>query len=506
MIKFKYETNLILLKVICMKINNNIITTILLSILMLSSITGIGTALVSSNDSSDVIDIRQLNFFNDMRLRNSEYAQKKDWTLKISPLDINYYDNAIEKKLYVEVYVSDIEEKYVNTESLFGEAKNTYRVYTASDDIIKQMKQIPNDHFYASKFSPSVCMTVIKHTLQEIANNPCVYCIRVIPPMTTYLNIDDVRTMNDIAYTMANEDSTLDASTCVAVIDSGYDSVESWFSGEASDNIMPSSSYDFTDDDIDVSNGDNFHGSSVADLLVKNFGDTGTTDFSMYENRNFWVPLKVGQGTQLNTGCVTEAIEWCIAHSIDVVCMSFGSNQLMINNYCDQYWCDRFRAGVLGGTTWVAASGNDGYTNSVSYPAKSHWVIATGAYDSNPAQRESYCNYGSVLYAGQLFGYQYFCTACYWYGPQQVSAFKPDAYECGNVGYFSGTSAAAPLACADIAIGVYSPSGGQYSDGYENLFSVIHLSNEFSVSPDASSLLGDVTDTHTLWHRQVVSP
>jgi hypothetical protein len=259
---------------------------------------------------------------------------------------------------------------------------------------------------------------------------------------------------------------------------------------------------------LDVSNGDNYHGSSVADLLVQNFGDTGTADNSMYENSQFWTPLRVGEGNQMSTACITEAIEWCIAHAVDVVCMSFGSEppQWLGFYFCSQYWCDRFRAGVLGGTTWVAATGNEGYINRVFYPAESHWVIGIGASDSNPAQRESYSNYGTVTYAGLLFGYTYACTSCFYYGGLHVSAFKPDAYECGQVGSFGGTSAAAPLACADIAIGMYSPSGGQYSEGYDNLLGVVQLCNEFPVSPDTSSQLGDVIDTHTLWHRQVVSP
>ena len=45
-----------------------------------------------------------------------------------------------------------------------------------------------------------------------------------------------------------------------------------------------------------------------------------------------------------------------------------------------------------------------------------------------------------------------------------------------------------------------------YSEGYEYLLDVIDLCHEHPVSPDASSLRGDVMDTHMLWHRQEASP
>lgn len=480
----------------------------LLLLLVFSVISQIGASTIA-NISPEIIDVREMTFFDEMEARNAEYAEKSDWTLKISPLDTQYYKSTNET-VYAEIYVSDTDDRLQFCSDFTGKTKNTFRVYTASEQAVKQMSEIPNTYFYASRFSPSICMTVPKQALQQIAANPLVYCIRIIPPLTPFLSISDVRVMDDIEYTMANHDSTLDASTHIVVIGSGYDPNDSYFDGDANDNIMPDTSFDFTDWDTDVSNGDNVHESTVSDTLVWGFGDFGT-DTSMYENANFWTPLKICDDSYSTANqYASQAIEWCISHAVDIVCMSWGNEPPFMGiNLCRQWWCSRLRVGALGGTTWVAAAGNDGHTNGVAYPAASHWVVAVGAYDNDPAQRESYSDYGATFYAGNYWGYLYYCTPCFWYGPQQVTEFKPNAYECGYLGYWGwghGTSYSAPLACADIAIGMYSPNDGQYSEGYEYLLDVIALSHEYPVSPDASSQQGDVIDTHTLWHRQEVVP
>lgn len=133
-------------------------------------------------------------------------------------------------------------------------------------------------------------MTIKKDALEQVANISSVYCIRIIPPLKPCLGITDIRSYDDIEYTMANHDSTLDASTSIAIIDTGYDAADSrlWATHPwAGDNIMPNQSWNFTDGDTDVSNGDNNHGSTVADVMVWGFGEVWGDDDPMYENKNF---------------------------------------------------------------------------------------------------------------------------------------------------------------------------------------------------------------------------
>ncbi|MBT0158652.1 S8/S53 family peptidase [Candidatus Bathyarchaeota archaeon A05DMB-2] len=482
-------------------------TMLLLIMLGVSIMQQAGIAAIAQEQPS-TIDVRQMPFLDQMRTRLDEYNEEADWTLKVFPTDEPYLDVA-DETVYVEVYVSDVDDTTQLSEDLkTGKTENVFQVYKANERAVKQLAEIPHSYFYASKFSPSIGITIEKQMLQQIANIPSVYCIRIIQPLEPFLTWDQVRDLDDIAYTMANHDSTLDAATAIAVIDSGYDASDSLFYGWASDNIMPYTSWDFTDGNTDVSNGANMHGSSVADLLARGFGDSGDND-AMYENPNFWIPLKICDDSYSTAEqYAPQAIEWCIAHDVEIVCMSWGADPWYPwgINTCNGWWCDRFRTGTLGGTTWVAAAGNGAHTNGVAYPAESHFVVGIGAYDHNPAQRESYSNYGNTYFA-TLDPYAIYCLTCY--NAQGFLEFKPNAYECGYFnywGYGSGTSWAAPLACADIAIGMYSPTNGEYTQGYEYLLDVIALSNEFPVSPSESSQQGDVIDTHTLWHRSRVSP
>jgi len=171
-------------------------------------------------------------------------------------------------------------------------------------------------------------------------------------------------------------------------------------------------------------------------------------------------------------------------------------------------WCDRFEAGTLAGITWVAAAGNGGHTNGVAYPAESHFVVAIGGYqDFDSPERWSSSSYGATHFADywpDIWMWLIWCGPCYY--AQGDIEDKPNAYEAASAGYGWGTSFSAPLACADIAIGICSPVGGEYTGSYEYLVDVIALSNEYPIPPDESSKQGDLVDTHTLWHRQVVAP
>lgn len=218
--------------------------------------------------------------------------------------------------------------------------------------------------------------------------------------------------------------------------------------------------------------------------------------------------MRTGNGDDVYAQYVPAAIEWCIWHEIDIVCMAFGDGWGI--GGCNGWWCDRFEYGTLQGTTWVAATGNNGYTEGVYYPAESHFVIGIGGYDGNPAQRDSASNYGTTYYIWEPYPpypYLAICEPCI--NAQGGTEFKPNAYECYCLETWTtleSTSVSTPLACADIAIGIYSRYGGYYTEGYEYLLSVIALCNEFPVSPWESSQQGDVIDTRTLWHRSQESP
>nr|WP_246427514.1 S8 family serine peptidase [Paenibacillus phyllosphaerae] len=95
---------------------------------------------------------------------------------------------------------------------------------------------------------------------------------------------------------------------------------------------------------------------------------------------------KDGVGTY---GQVIEAIEWSIDNDIDIISMSFSSDQF------SAILQDVMKEASDKGILLIAASGNDGMS-AISYPAKYPSVMAVGAVDSLN-QRADFSNYGEEL-------------------------------------------------------------------------------------------------------------
>jgi len=130
-----------------------------------------------------VIDVRNMPYLDQMQPRLSWYNLTGDWKIKICPGDEVYLQSA-ESTVYIEVYVSDVED--TTRESIdiqTNETANVYRVYVPTEQVVAQLSAIPHTTFYASWLSPSICLTVEKTTLEQVAQIPSVYCIRIIPSM-----------------------------------------------------------------------------------------------------------------------------------------------------------------------------------------------------------------------------------------------------------------------------------------------------------------------------------
>ncbi len=95
---------------------------------------------------------------------------------KIYPQDMQQLLFSTDSTVYCEVYVSDVENTTWNNE----------QIYVPSQAVANELSKIPNTHFYVSRFSPSIGMVVERQELQEIAANHSVYCIRIIPKLSTY--------------------------------------------------------------------------------------------------------------------------------------------------------------------------------------------------------------------------------------------------------------------------------------------------------------------------------
>ncbi|HEY8108792.1 MAG TPA: SpoIID/LytB domain-containing protein [Patescibacteria group bacterium] len=89
---------------------------------------------------------------------------------------------------------------------------------------------------------------------------------------------------------------------------------------------------------------------------------------------------------------VAEGVRYAGVVGADVANMSLGADGLTSEAMTDQ----AITEAIADGTILVAASGNDGYTNSINYPAINPSVISVGATGSSDA-RAGYSNGGSQL-------------------------------------------------------------------------------------------------------------
>ena len=132
-----------------MKLNVVVTSICLLFLLAFSALNQVGNAAIAS-EQTKTIDVRQMTFFDEMKTRNAEYATSADWTLKVAPSDMPYLDSANDT-VYAEIYVSDVDDTLQNAvDNKTGEIKHTLRVYTATEQAVNQLAEIPNTHFYVS--------------------------------------------------------------------------------------------------------------------------------------------------------------------------------------------------------------------------------------------------------------------------------------------------------------------------------------------------------------------
>ncbi|MGG0656145.1 S8 family peptidase [Rummeliibacillus pycnus] len=86
--------------------------------------------------------------------------------------------------------------------------------------------------------------------------------------------------------------------------------------------------------------------------------------------------VKVFDPTGAEMETVLKAVEWAIENNIDIINMSFGTEQ------DDPILYQAIKQAHLAGITMVAAAGNEGNTNAVDYPAKYSEVIAVSSIDN----------------------------------------------------------------------------------------------------------------------------
>ena len=178
----------------------------------------------------------------------------------------------------------------------------------------------------------------------------------------------------------------------VAICDTGIDYSHPRLGGGGFPNTKVIGGYDCGDNDNDPMDG-NGHGTASAGIAAGDLGTVGDCIGGVaYNARLYAVKISHGTGGSAYTSNMIEGWEWCITHQSDdpsnpimIISTSFGGGRYF--NTCNSVSIAMTTAAanaVSAGMTLFVSSGNDGYCDSIGWPACISHVISVGAvYDAN---------------------------------------------------------------------------------------------------------------------------
>ena len=198
----------------------------------------------------------------------------------------------------------------------------------------------------------------------------------------------------------------------IAICDSGVDYTHARLGGGGFPNSKVIGGYNFGDGTSDPMPNGIAHGTCCAGIAAGDLGTVGDYIGGVAYNAKLYA-LKItagGNSTAANDAMVA-AWDWCVTHKNDnpnypimVISTSFGGDRYF--SACDSAVPSMTLAAnnaVAAGITVLASSGNDGYCDSIAWPACISSVISVGAvYDASFGQFDPCVNANScvVKYAG----------------------------------------------------------------------------------------------------------
>lgn len=177
----------------------------------------------------------------------------------------------------------------------------------------------------------------------------------------------------------------------VAICDTGIDYTHPRLGGGGFPNSKVIGGYDCGDNDNNPMDMDG-HGTACAGIAAGDLGTVGNYIGGVaYSARLYAVKISHGTGGDAYTSDMIEGWEWCITHQYDdpsnpimIISTSFGGGRYF--SACDSTSIAMTTAAanaVSAGMTLFVSSGNDGYCDSIEWPACISYVISVGAvYDA----------------------------------------------------------------------------------------------------------------------------
>ena len=182
------------------------------------------------------------------------------------------------------------------------------------------------------------------------------------------------------------------AGLAIAICDTGIDYNHTKLGNGGFPNGKVIGGYDFGDDDGDPIPDTQAHGTCCAGIAAGDLGTVGDYIGGVAYNAKLYA-LKITSGTSgsATTAAMVAAWDWCVTHKNDnpsypimVISTSFGGGQFF--STCDSDTPSMTTAASnanAAGITVLASSGNDGFCDSLAWPACISSVISVGAvYDA----------------------------------------------------------------------------------------------------------------------------
>ena len=272
----------------------------------------------------------------------------------------------------------------------------------------------------------------------------------------------------------------------IAICDTGVDYTHPRLGNGGFPNAKVIGGYDFGDNDGNPIPNGNAHGTCCAGIAA---GDLGTVNDYIggvaYNAKLYALKISQGTGGAATSDAMIGAWDWCVTHRNDnpayplmVISTSFGGGRYFSSAEADAASPAMTTAAnnaVAAGITVLASSGNDGFCNSMGWPAAISSVLSVGAvYDANIGTAGFCANPDSCKPADA--GHPGCDDGIWWdqSAPDRVTAYSntasfltvlapshnaytaditgADGYSSGDyASTFGGTSAACPYAAGAVA-------------------------------------------------------
>jgi len=253
-------------------------------------------------------------------------------------------------------------------------------------EILKRLKQSEVNVKIRFKNLCAFSAEVSSRGLDKLVNDPLVIAIEPVIQIKAHLR-QGIALMN----ALTPRQSHSGAGMAIAIVDTGIDYNHPMLGGGGFPNSKVIGGFDFGDNDSDPMAGLS-HGTNVAGIAAGDLGEVGDYIGGVAPDAKLYaLKITAGFGGIADTDDLVAAWDWCVTHQyadpnnpIMVINTSFGGNQFFSS--CDSVLPSMTLAAdnaVAAGITVLASTGNEGWCDSLAWPACISNVISVGAvYDA----------------------------------------------------------------------------------------------------------------------------